>query len=71
MPAISPPKASHGPPRRPVSAPILVIAGLAIAVCGVEGVLGAAATRSLTAPNRLFSLLKRGLSFGERTLGCF
>ncbi len=34
VPVISPPKASSSPPRRPVSALLLVIAGLAIAVIG-------------------------------------
>jgi hypothetical protein len=34
VPVISPPKVSTGPPRRPVRAWTLVIAGLAIAVVG-------------------------------------
>jgi multisubunit Na+/H+ antiporter MnhB subunit len=34
VPVISPPKVSTGPPRRPVSALILVIAGLAMVVIG-------------------------------------
>ena len=66
-----PPKASHGPPRRPVRAPILVIAGLAIAVMPRRGRPRGCGHTLAHGPEQGFSLLKRGLSFGERTLGCF
>jgi hypothetical protein len=71
VPAIPPTKASHGAPRRPVRAPTLVIAGLAIAVMPRRGRPRGCGHTLAHGPEQGFSLLKRGLSFGERTLGCF